>query len=163
MNVMERALQKAFMNRSLRGSKYDPKIIINQPEKKEYFLNVLQNELDTCQEFFFSIAFVTQGGLNALKTHLADLDRQGVKGRLITSTYLNFNHPDVFTSLLAIPNLEVRISGKPGFHAKGYLFTQEDYQSFIIGSSNLINLSPSDNSLAFFSRTSSLLIPTPLL
>ena len=137
MNVMERALQKAFMNRSLRGSKYDPKIIINQPEKKEYFLNVLQNELDTCQEFFFSIAFVTQGGLNALKTHLADLDRQGVKGRLITSTYLNFNHPDVFTSLLAIPNLEVRISGKPGFHAKGYLFTQEDYQSFIIGSSNL--------------------------
>lgn len=137
MEVMERALQKAFMNRTLAGSKYDPKMIINNPEKQEYFLNVLQSELDSCHEFFFSIAFVTQGGLNALKTHLADLERKGIKGRLLTSTYLNFNHPDVFTSLLEIPNLEVRISEKTGFHAKGYLFSQEDYQSFIIGSSNL--------------------------
>lgn len=137
MEVMERALHKAFINRSLDGSKYDPKIIINQPEKEEYFLNVLQEELDHCHEFFFSIAFVTQAGLNSLKTHLSDLANKGIKGKLLTSTYLNFNHPDVFTSLLEIPNLEVRISEKEGFHAKGYLFSQEDYQSFIIGSSNL--------------------------
>ncbi len=137
MDVLEQSLKKAFINRDLAGSKYDPKIIINQPEKKEYFLNILQDEIDSCEEFFFSIAFVTQGGLNALKTHLSDLHQKGIKGKLLTSTYLNFNHPDVFESLLNIPNLEVRISEKAGFHAKGYLFSQKDYQSFIIGSSNL--------------------------
>ena len=137
MVVLEQALKRAFIDKELAGSKYDPQIIINQPEKEEYFLNVLQNELDSCQDFFFSIAFITQSGLNALKTHLADLHKKGIKGRLLTSTYLNFNHPEMFHSLMAIPNLEVRISEKVGFHAKGYLFTQEDYQSFIIGSSNL--------------------------
>lgn len=73
MVVLEQALKRAFINKELAGSKYDPQIIINQPEKEEYFLNVLQNELDSCQDFFFSIAFITQSGLNALKTHLADL------------------------------------------------------------------------------------------
>lgn len=137
MDVLEQSLKKAFMNKEIEGSHYDPKLIINRPKEKEFLLNVLQEEIDSCEDFFFSVAFITQDGLNALKSHLSDLADRGISGRLLTSTYLGFNHPDMFESLLAIPNLEVRISSKSGFHSKGYLFSQKDYHSFIIGSSNL--------------------------
>ncbi|MEG2708764.1 MAG: DUF3427 domain-containing protein, partial [Vagococcus sp.] len=45
--------------------------------------------------------------------------------------------PEMFESLVNLPNVEVRISEKEGFHSKGYLFEMEDHHSFIIGSSNL--------------------------
>ena len=137
IELVKKALYKGFIDKSIEGSKLDPKFIVNQPEKKDFFLNVLQEEIDECRTFTFSVAFVTQDGLNALKSHFSDLADRGIEGRLLTSTYLGFNDPYVFYSLLEIPNLEVRISQKNGFHSKGYLFEHEDYQSFVIGSSNL--------------------------
>lgn len=134
---LEQSLKKAFIDQTIQGSHFDPKIIINNASQQQYMLNVLQEELETCQAFFFSVAFLTQDGLAALKTQLADLNRKGVKGRVLTSVYLAFNQPEVFEDLLKIPNIEVKISSKKGFHSKGYLFKQADYYSFIIGSSNL--------------------------
>lgn len=134
---LSRSLEKAFINHTVTGSHYDPKLIINDVKKKEYLLNVLHHEMETCTEFFFSVAFLTQDGLASLKTQLHDLNKRGVKGRILTSVYLAFNHPDVFKDLLTIPNIEVRISKKEGFHSKGYLFKQPSYHSFIVGSSNL--------------------------
>ncbi|TVP89888.1 DUF3427 domain-containing protein [Alkalibacterium sp.] len=134
---LARSLEKAFINHTVAGSHYDPKLIINDVEKKDYLLNVLHEEMETCESFFFSVAFLTQDGLASLKTKLHDLNERGVKGRILTSIYLAFNHPDVFKDLLTIPNIEVRISKKEGFHSKGYLFKQPDYHSFIVGSSNL--------------------------
>ncbi|MCH4171127.1 MAG: DEAD/DEAH box helicase [Lactobacillus sp.] len=135
--LLKQALFKGFIDKDNDGSKLDPKFIINQPEDKKYFLNVLQDEMDSCQTFTFSVAFVTQDGLNGLKSHLLDLAERGIRGRLLTSTYLGFNDPYTFESLLQIPNLDVRISGQKGFHPKGYLFDHQTYQSFVIGSSNL--------------------------
>ena len=137
MDALELSLKKAFIDHKYEGSNYDPQLIINQPQKKEFLLNTLQSETATCSEFFFSVAFITQSGLDAIKSQLADLARNNIHGRLLTSTYLAFNNPEVFQSLLLIPNLEVRISLRDGFHSKGYLFTQKDYYSFVIGSSNL--------------------------
>lgn len=135
VDQLEQSLKKAFVDKSIVGSLYDPKMIINDTDL--YMLNVLQSELETCETFFFSVAFLTQDGLAALKTQLADLNERKVKGRILTSVYLAFNQPAVFEDLLKIPNVEVRISKKEGFHSKGYLFKQQDYFSFIIGSSNL--------------------------
>lgn len=136
-DMLERSLKKAFMDHQLQGSHYDPYLIINDVSKKEFMLNVLHEELNTCTDFFFSVAFVTQDGLAALKTQLADLHRKGIRGRILTSVYLAFNKPDVFNDLLNIPNVDVRISKKHGFHSKGYMFTHENHHSFIVGSSNL--------------------------
>ncbi|RPA65444.1 DUF3427 domain-containing protein [Aerococcus agrisoli] len=137
MDSLVQALHHAFIDQQTVGSHYDPKLIINQPEKKEFLLTTLQEELENCTSFTFSVAFVTESGLNTLKTFLSDLHLKGISGRLLTSTYLDFNQPDVFEALMRIPNLEVRMSDKKAFHAKGYLFEHEDHQSFIIGSSNL--------------------------
>lgn len=136
-DTLEQSLKKAFIDQKNEGSLYDPKFIVNDTNKKQFMLNVLQNELETCEEFFFSVAFLTQSGLAALKTKLADLHIQGIKGKIVTSDYLAFNQPAVFEDLLKIPNIEVRISNHTGFHSKGYLFKQQGYHSFIIGSSNL--------------------------
>ncbi|WP_423190412.1 DUF3427 domain-containing protein [Alkalibacterium sp. f15] len=136
-DMLERSLKKAFIDHRIQGSHYDPKLIINDVSKKEFMLNALHDELNSCTDFFFSVAFITQDGLAALKAQLADLHKKGVKGRILTSVYLAFNKPEVFTDLLNIPNVEVRISGKTGFHSKGYLFTHHKNHSFIVGSSNL--------------------------
>lgn len=136
-DILEQSLKKAFVDHKVEASLYDPKFIINDTKNKQFMLNVLQNELDSCEEFFFSVAFLTQAGLAALKTKLADLHTQGIRGKIVTSIYLAFNQPAVFEDLLKIPNIEVRISKQQGFHSKGYLFKQQGFHSFIIGSSNL--------------------------
>lgn len=64
------------------------------------------------------MAFLTQGGLAALKTQLADLHDRGIKGKILTSIYLAFNQPAVFEDLIKIPNVEVHISKKKGFIPK---------------------------------------------
>ncbi|MER2063713.1 MAG: DEAD/DEAH box helicase family protein, partial [Alkalibacterium sp.] len=136
-DMLERSLKKAFIDQKFQGPHYDPYLIVNDVAKKEFMLNVLHEELSSCTDFFFSVAYVTQDGLAALKTQLADLHKKGIRGRILTSVYLAFNKPDVFSDLLNIPNVDVRISKKTGFHSKGYLFTHHTHHSFIVGSSNL--------------------------
>src|SRR5690625_3995027 len=43
----------------------------------------------------------------------------------------------MFEELLKLENVSLRITHAQGFHAKGYIFEQENYYSLIIGSSNL--------------------------
>lgn len=137
MSLLETALEKAFIDKSVASDRLNPKFIINNPEKNDFLLTTLQSHFRQCQTFTISVAFITQSGLNGIKAQLADLDRKGIRGRIVTSTYLGFNNPEMFASLMALTNVEVRISEKKGFHSKGYLFDMGDHQSFIIGSSNL--------------------------
>ncbi|SFT19167.1 DUF3427 domain-containing protein [Paenibacillus sp. BC26] len=117
--------------------KTPPKLLVNNPKKNESILTPVLEELSQCQSFMFIVAFVTESGLATLKAQLLDLSRKGIKGRLLTSTYLYFNHPKVFRELLKIKNMEVRLSDLKGFHSKGYIFINELQQSLIIGSANL--------------------------
>src|SRR5699024_11269182 len=86
--------------------------------------------------FTWSVAINTVDMLVPFKTVMADLAQQGVHGTIITSNYLNFNHPTMFEELQKIPNLTVRIADLNGFHTKGYLFDHGKYQTVIIGSAN---------------------------
>ena len=114
---------------------HPPRIIINS--KEENVLSSMLDEMEGCTSFSISVAFITEGGLATLKTALYELAKRNRGGRIITSTYLNFNRPKVFKALLNIPNLEVRVADKEGFHAKGYVFRNSHYSSMFIGSSNL--------------------------
>src|SRR5699024_228686 len=116
---------------------FKPELLVNNTKKDENVLNSLLEELDKSKSFFFSVAFITESGLAMLKSHFLDLKRKGIKGQILTSTYLNFNHPKVFKELLKIENVEVRLTDLEGFHAKGYIFNQYTHYSYIVGSSNL--------------------------
>ena len=94
-------------------------------------------ELENSTSFIFSVAFITESGLATFKSHFLDLKQKGVKGRILTSTFLNFNQPKVFKEFLKIENVEVRLTNLSGFHSKGYIFDNKTHYSLIVGSSNL--------------------------
>lgn len=120
-------------------------LVANESDNTNVY-RILKNELQTCSDFTFAVAFITEAGLSGFSTVFQDLAKKGIKGRILTSTYLWFNQPKVFKMLANIPNVEVRIyTGKDHqttqplpFHAKGYMFSYASgYNSAIIGSSNL--------------------------
>ncbi|MCG1010208.1 DEAD/DEAH box helicase [Salinicoccus sp. ID82-1] len=130
------AYEHGFVDQNIdKVAHHPPRMIINSRE--ENVLSSMLDEMEVCDSFSISVAFITEGGLATLKTTLHELAKRKVKGRIITSTYLNFNKPKVFKALLGIPNIDVRVTGKEGFHAKGYVFRNRHYTSMFIGSSNL--------------------------
>ena len=133
---LENSLHKGFINQNKSVSaQFKPKLLTNQAH--ENVLSTILQELKTCQTFLFSVAFITEGGLATLKTMLKDLNAKGIKGRILTSTFLHFNQPKMFKELLKLPNVDVRLTDVKGFHSKGYIFEHKDYYSLIVGSSNL--------------------------
>lgn len=135
---LKSALHKGFIDKEISNSgRYSPKLLINNQRKNENVLTSIVEELDNCKSFLFSVAFITESGLATLKSHLLDLKRKGISGRILTSTFLNFNQPKVFKELLKITNVEVRLADVEGFHSKGYIFEKNNYYSLIVGSSNL--------------------------
>lgn len=135
---LQESLHKGFIDqKAAQSGKYKPMLLVNNAKKSENVLFSLLEELDHCQTFIFSVAFITESGLAALKSHLYDLNQKGVRGRILTSTFLLFNKPKVFQELMKIKNVEVRLTKLEGFHSKGYIFEHENYYSLIVGSSNL--------------------------
>lgn len=137
LQQIESALHKGFINKDIVGnSQFKPELLINNANDKTVLHSLLE-ELESCQSFLFSVAFITESGLATLKTLLHDLKNKGVKGRILTSTYLHFNKPKMFEELLKFDNIDVRLTDMEGFHSKGYIFEHETHYSFIVGSSNL--------------------------
>ncbi|KAB7665877.1 DUF3427 domain-containing protein [Bacillus sp. B1-b2] len=133
---IENSIYKGFIDQTKPVSaQFKPKLLTNKYH--ETVLSTLLQELKTCKTFSFSVAFITEGGLATLKTMLFDLKLKGVKGRILTSTFLNFNQPNMFVELLKLENVEVRLTSEKGFHSKGYIFEHQEYYSLIVGSSNL--------------------------
>ena len=112
-----------------------PRLIANSKRTGGTLLSVLKEQLATCDTFDFCVAFVANGGLQMLVETLSELKRKGVKGRFLTSTYLNFNSPDVLRKLLEYDNIEVRVY-QGDMHAKGYVFDRNGSSTIIVGSSN---------------------------
>lgn len=111
--------------------------ISNDYLKGTKVLKTIQKELINCSSFDISVAFVTMSGFVVLANQLKELKEKGVKGRLITSTYNNFNDPSIFRKLMELENLEVRVHTRSPLHTKGYIFYRENATNIIIGSSNL--------------------------
>ncbi|WP_249872447.1 DUF3427 domain-containing protein [Oceanobacillus saliphilus] len=135
---LQASLHKGFIDQTFnKSSRYVPELLVNNTSQNKNVLTTLLGELDSCDSFLFSVAFITESGLATLKSHLLDLNRKGINGRILTSTFLNFNQPKVFKELMKITNVEVRMTDIPGFHSKGYIFEHNDHYSLIVGSSNL--------------------------
>lgn len=138
MQHLNDSLNWGFINHEQESlDQYKPKLLINNKETGDHVLTPLLEELQQCQTFTFSVAFITESGLAVLKSQLADLHTKGVRGKILTSNYLNFNQPKIFRELLKITNVDVRIAYLDGFHAKGYVFQHSGHSTIIMGSSNL--------------------------
>ncbi len=115
---------------------YQPKLLLNGPESK--VLSNIITELNKCDEFFFSVAFVTNSGVAILIETLKDLEKRGVRGTIIASEYQYFTEPRALKRLISLRNLDVKIiSEEQHLHSKGYILRNNKAISLIIGSSNL--------------------------
>lgn len=110
------------------------KLLLNNDNKNIW--SSLKEELKTATSFTWAVAFISENMLTPFKVIMEDLAKKGVKGTIITGSYLNFNSPKVFEELQKIPNLTVKVTPENGFHAKGYLFNHHEGQVAIIGSAN---------------------------
>lgn len=128
----------AFIDSDYNSSgEFKPKLLANNAGGK--VLNSIKEELHKCDEFFISVAFITMGGLTPLLQDLAELESKGIKGKILTTDYLNFTEPKALKKLNEFSNIEVKIypQDEEGFHTKGYIFRKNNIYRGIVGSSNL--------------------------
>lgn len=117
-----------------------PRLICNNLKNNTKVIKEIENNLYNCDSFDLSIAFISESGIASIMQPLLDVIKKGVKGRIVTSTYLGFNNPKMFKNIYNLfrnSNIEIRIYQKDGFHPKGYIFKKEDSRKIIVGSSNL--------------------------
>ena len=121
------------------------KLLINDYKKGSKVLSSLVRELDSCETFMFSVAFITMSGITLILEKLRELEERGVKGKILTTNYLNFSEPRALKKLLEFSNLEVKVFTLENFHTKGYIFRKKDIYTFIVGSSNLTQTALASN------------------
>ena len=137
MNRLNDSLITGFIDKNKNSSEeYQPRLLVNDNLNEKKVLSQIIHELKTCEEFYFSVAFITNSGIAVLFNTLKELEERGIKGKILTSQYLNFTEPRALERLLRFSNLEVCIVTEENLHAKGYIFKKNDKYTIIIGSSN---------------------------
>ena len=155
-NLIESLRTGFISNRISSDNTLMPSLLVNNYKKNKKILSAISEELETCEAFDFSVAFINDSGLASIMQKLDYLASHNIKGRILTTNYLNFTSPGALSKLLEFPNIDVRAYTKGGFHPKGYIFKQSNYFSIIIGSANLTASALSMNqewSIRFLSLT----------
>ncbi|MEG0330176.1 MAG: DEAD/DEAH box helicase [Longicatena sp.] len=114
------------------------KLILNNQATTIY--NEIAGSLETCNNFYFNIAFINYGGLQLFLKTFLELSNKNIKGKIITSTYLNFTEPKALRKILEFPNIDLKVYGDVktrGFHSKAYIFEFDEYYKIMIGSANM--------------------------
>jgi superfamily II DNA or RNA helicase/HKD family nuclease len=144
--ALSNSIQTGFVDQLIQSNKaYRPELLTNNPEQGKKVLSTIIRELEQCDEFWFSVAFVTNGGIAALMETLIALKKKKIKGKILASQYLNFTHPEALRRIMQFENIELKIATKGNFHSKGYLFRKGNVFDLIIGSSNLTQTALSTN------------------
>lgn len=161
-------LEHGFIDSSvIAGEEFKPQLITNNPLRGEKIITTLKQEMEKCDEFMFSVAFVNSGGVNALSQEFRELDRKGIKGRIIASQYQNFTEPKALKDLRKNKNISLRVITEKvsKMHTKCYIFRHGNSYDVIIGSSNLTNSALCENmewNLKFNSKDSGEIIASIL-
>ncbi|QAS52105.1 DEAD/DEAH box helicase [Halobacillus litoralis] len=114
------------------------RLIVNSESTN--LLKELTSSIETCQRFYFSVAFMNFSGVQLLLEALKEAEEGGVSGKVLTSTYLNFTDPKALEKIREFQNIDLKVfvtDQTEGFHTKAYLFEYDDYYKVIIGSSNI--------------------------
>ena len=84
-------------------------LIVNQKTKFKNFFTYLKEELNSCDSFCFIVSFIKFSGIQLLINTLDELKNRGIKGKIVTSVYLNITDPKALRKLAEYDNLEIKI------------------------------------------------------
>ncbi|WP_323594582.1 DEAD/DEAH box helicase [Aliarcobacter butzleri] len=105
------------------------------------FFNNITELLDNCESFSFNVAFINFSGIQLLLDSFKKLEEKNIKGKILTSTYLNFTQIKALEKIKKFKNIELKIYDcevtNIGFHSKSYIFEFKDDYKILIGSSNI--------------------------
>lgn len=134
-NYLLNSFRTSLLNENIESNlNYQHKLLSNKNEK---IIGTLRRELEECDEFIISVAFITESGVTMILEQLRSLNERGVKGQILTGDYLTFTQPKALKKLMEFENIDIRLVSEEKFHAKGYFFRKKDIWTMIIGSSNL--------------------------
>ena len=99
-------LKTAFIDRKYNSNlAYKPQFISNNYKIGKKVSATLEDELAKCNEFIFSVAFITEGGIALLLQSLKELEKRGVKGRILIlssfSRFLSVIYIQIFSGSIA--------------------------------------------------------------
>jgi superfamily II DNA or RNA helicase/HKD family nuclease len=133
-----KSILTGFIDQSILSAQdYQPGLLVNKKSPPTKVLTTLLQELDSCSEFYISVAFVTTSGVATLINQLKELELRDVRGKMLVSQYLNFTQPEALKRLRLLRNIDLRIATTGNSHNKGYIFKHNDHYNLIVGSSNL--------------------------
>lgn len=126
-----------------------PSLLYNDSKNGKRVLSNLDEELLSCSSFAISVAFITLSGLTPFLSTLDELNKKGIKGKILTTNYLSFSEPSALDKLSSLANIEIKVFDTTkveyGFHTKGYIFKRDETYRIIVGSSNMTASALSSN------------------
>ena len=142
ITTLQTAIQTAYLDHTINSNlAYRPEFISNNYKLGKKVLVSIEEELQRCEEFCISVAFITKSGITPLLQTLKDLEQKNIPGKILTTNYLMFSEPEALEKLAGLKNIELKMfvasSETGGFHTKGYIFREEEIYRIIIGSSNM--------------------------
>ena len=142
ITTLQTAIQTAYLDHTINSNlAYRPEFISNNYKLGKKVLVSIEEELQRCEEFFISVAFITKSGITPLLQTLKDLEQRNIPGKILTTNYLMFSEPEALEKLAGLKNIELKMfvtsAETGGFHTKGYIFREEEIYRIIIGSSNM--------------------------
>ncbi len=135
MDKMVQAVTTSLINSNAKSDSYYQHMLIDNSDHTMFY--TLKKLLMECDEFYFSVAFITKSGVQLLKKTLIDIQHKGVKGKILTGNYLFFSDPNAMNDLNRFENIELKINYDDNLHTKGYFFKINGQWKIIVGSSNL--------------------------
>ncbi len=144
--IFNSSLQTGYVDKNvLSDLAYQPELLVNQKNPPQKVLTTILHELENCNQFYISVAFVTTSGVATIINKLKELENRNISGQILVSQYLNFTQPEALKRLLQFKNIDLRIATTGNAHAKGYIFKNKHHYNLIIGSSNLTDSALSTN------------------
>ena len=138
IQVFNNSLQTGYVDKTILSAiDYQPELLVNEKNPPKKVLSSILHELENCDQFFISVAFVTTSGVATIINKLKELEKREIKGKILVSQYLNFTQPEALKRLVQFKNIDLRIATSGNAHAKGYIFKNKAYYNLIVGSSNL--------------------------
>lgn len=142
LQELRSGLETAYINETVASNlAYRPQFVSNNYKEGKKVLSSIEDELLACDQFQISVAFITLGGITPLLQTLRELEAKGIKGKILTTNYLNFSEPKALEKLNAFSNITLKMydvdAAGEGFHTKGYIFKKDEIYRIIIGSSNM--------------------------
>ncbi|WP_300361479.1 DUF3427 domain-containing protein [Fusobacterium sp.] len=102
-------------------------------------LESLKKSLEECNEFLFIVSFIRFSGIQILLDILKKLEEKNIKGKILTSNYMNVTEKRALEKIIKFKNIELKFfdGDIQGFHPKTYIFKNEKGIKILLGSSNI--------------------------